>query len=84
MDTDEKKLVKQFGHELFRPNLNIAELDGVPCAKCGIVPLTQRKKVNGKWTVDRSSRIDCDAGDGKEKVETYHVECWKEIASNSQ
>jgi len=84
LNEEEKKIVKQFKNELFRPNLNVAELDGIACAKCGIVPFIQKKRVKGKWIVDRSSRIDCDGGEGKEKLETYHVECWRKLASERE
>jgi len=70
----------QFGQELFRANLNIAELDGRPCTNCGTVPPIVRKKVGGKWVTDRSSRVDCDGGGKKEKLETYCKDCWRKLA----
>lgn len=74
------KLLKQ--ELLERSNLNIAELDNVPCAKCGkIPPIKKTRDHKGKIVIDRSSRYDCDGGGKKEKLETYHVACWKELIS---
>lgn len=105
----------QFGKELFRANLNLAELDGKPCARCGKIPeivkkvlLDRNLQINGitynkgdevaftsdlekkevrllersgKVFIDRKNRIDCDGGDRKENLVTYHTDCWKEMAS---
>lgn len=82
-EEQEKKIIKQFKKELFRANLNLSELDGKPCVKCGKIPLVIRKKIKRKWVVDRTSRVDCDSGDKKERLETYCKECWKEVASEN-
>ncbi len=71
----------QFGHELFRANLNLAELDGKPCIKCGKIPPVIKKKINGKVVIDRSGRVDCDEGTTKERLVTYCRKCWLETAS---
>lgn len=83
-EEQEKKIIKQFKEELFRANLNLPELDGKACAKCGKIPPVIKKRVKRKLVVDRSSRVDCDGGEKKEKLETYCVECWKEVASESE
>jgi len=71
-------VLEQFEHELKRANLNTHELDGVACSWCGKIPEI-KKSINekGKTIVDRSSRIDTDGGDRKEKLETYHIECYE-------
>ena len=79
-EEQERNIIKQFKKELFRANLNLPELDGKPCAKCGKIPPIIRKRIKRKWVVDRTSRVDCDSGEKKEKLETYCIECWREIA----
>ena len=72
----------QLKRELFRSNLNISELDGIPCSKCGKIPHIVKKKIDGKLVVDRTSRIDCDSGDKKEQLETYCKEpCWNDLVN---
>ncbi len=65
-------------------NLNLINLDGVPCKKCGKVPsVFKRKKLNDEGVefeyIDRSSRVDCDSGRRENScLETYCEECyWK-------
>ena len=74
---------------LFDDNLNVQELDGRRCVHCKKVPKTIvyykiNKKGEERRYVDRSSRIDCDAGDRKRSIlVTYHKECWaKETGFN--
>lgn len=76
-------LTEQFKQELFRPNLNVPELDGVACTRCGEVPPVVKKKLGGKLIVDRTSRIDCDKGEKKEKLETFCKDCWQSIVTES-
>jgi len=63
-------------------NLNEPRFDKLKCAKCGKIPpikkkIIKTKKGKRKIIIDRSSRIDCDAGRGDRSYPvTYCKECW--------
>lgn len=66
---------------LLDTNLNIPGLDDKPCRRCHKIPPVFKIQKGKKTLIDRSSRVDCDAG--KEEIScavTYCRECWfKEV-----
>lgn len=75
----------KLANKLFDNDLNVKELDGRKCVRCFKIPPIKeiKKKSNEKGIyrtfVDRSSRIDCDAGGkGVSRLVTYCKECWIE------
>jgi hypothetical protein len=71
------ELIEEFIQELKGDKINLPELDGKPCERCGLVPELLTKKVGRKTVRCRSNRMDCEAPGRKKKLVTYHIDCWK-------
>lgn len=62
-----KNGMQELVKELKGDNLNLPQLDGKPCERCGKIPGNIHE------------RIDCDAALGrKTRLVTFHKDCWRQ------